>query len=584
MKPPDRRECRTHVLACGVEYHKAFAAVSAQYPNIAEAMRSQSEQEQAAAREVLAEIEQLQQRRTGYRQVLEALESMPDFDEVNAELQDVLTKRRKAEAELAEAQCWHAALLRLEANPAAVTGINAMKVASQQVPKTKTAKSYPTKLQQLRNALSRALPGMPGVVMQMERCAELIGLPDSPEARFDVAIVDEASQSLFTALFIFGIADRVIIVGDNYQISPSVPFGNLLGLQMTELAKTLIPDHPDKNAFSADYSLFDAALSMSKPHVMTEHFRCDPRIIELSNILSYEPNGITLQPVKAPSPDNPDPVQLHYVENGTLNEERINQNEAAAVVSKVLEVIDAQPESTIGVVVVGSKAQAQVRYLRQEILDLVGPEETVKRKLQVGTAEAFQGAERDVIILSLVDAPTIDEPILRKRPQEFTGMNRWFVQELNVAVSRAKNQLHIFHSFQPRELKEGDVRGTLLSAAKGAAPEISDQREIQKADSQFERDVFAAVRNHFPHARLRTQVPAVGYRIDLVVEHDGKRVAIECDGDRWHSSTDAMIRDTQRQRLLESLGWTFVRFLASQWYAPNAQAYWLDRIEEALTV
>ena len=36
-----------------------------------------------------------------------------------------------------------------------------------------------------------------------------------------------------------------------------------------------------------------------------------------------------------------------------------------------------------------------------------------------------------------------------------------------------------------------------------------------------------------------------------------------------------MIRDTHRQRLLESLGWTFVRFLASQWYRPNAQEYWL---------
>ena len=567
----------------GIEYHKAFAAVSAQYPILAEALRSQVEEEKAAARAVLAEIEQLQARRTGYQQVLEALSSVPDFDDINAELQAVLAKRRKVEAELAEAQCWHAALSRLEDNPSAITGINAMRVASQKVPKTKTAKSYPAALLQLRNALTRALPGMPGVVMEMERCAELIGLPDSAEKKFDVAIVDEASQSLFTSLFIFGLADRVIIVGDNYQISPSVPFGNSIGLQMTELAKTLIPGHPDKNAFTADYSLFDAALSMSKPHVMTEHFRCDPQIIELSNVLSYEPNGITLQPVKAPNPDNPDPVQLHFVENGSLNEEGINTNEAVAVLSKVLEVIDEQPGSTLGVVVVGSKAHAQVRYLSQEILDLIGPEEALKRKLQVGTAEAFQGAERDVIILSLVDAPTVDETVLRKRPHEFTGMNRWFVQELNVAVSRAKNQLHIFHSFRSNELKEGDVRGLLLAAAKKTAPEVSDQVELQKTDSQFERDVFNAVRTRLPQARLRTQIPAVGYKIDLVVEQNGKEVAIECDGDRWHTSPDAMIRDTHRQRLLESLGWTFVRFLASQWYSPNAQEYWLDRIEAELT-
>ena len=572
-----------HVLwAAGSEYHRAFAAVSEQYPELALALRSEDATQRDLARSVLGDIEQLQLRRAGYRQVIEVLEAMPNFDEVNGELQTLLTKRRHTEAELAEARCWHAALQRLEANPNALTGINAMKVAAQAVPKTKTAKSYPSKLQALRTAMTRALPGVPGVVMKLERCAELIGLPESDKKKFDVVIVDEASQSLFTSLFVFGLAESVIIVGDNYQTSPRVPFGALLGLQMTELALETIPEHPNVNQFSADFSLFDAALSWSQPFVMTEHFRCDPQIIELSNILCYDPNGHTLQPVKAPDPDNPTPVELHYVEDGTVDTEGINAPEVDSVISKVMEIVENEPDSTIGVVVVGSSPTAQVRELNQQILDLVGPDEAVKRRLEVGTAAAFQGAERDIVLISMVDSPSLEETMLKRKPHEFSGPNRYFVQDLNVAVSRAKRQLHIFHSFRSNELKDGDVRSVLLSAAKRRAADVTDEAELAKTDSQFERDVFSALRARLPDARIRSQVPAAGYQIDLVVESGGRQVAVECDGDRWHTSTEAVIRDTQRQRLLESLGWRFVRPLASQWYSPGADDYWIERIEQVL--
>ena len=161
------------------------------------------------------------------------------------------TKRRKAEAELAEAQCWHAALLRLGSQSRCCHRHQRDEaVASQQVPKTKTAKSYPTKLQQLRNALSRALPGMPGVVMQMERCAELNRTPRQSRGE-----IRRRHRRRSVAVLVHCVAHLLALLTESsssattIRSSPSVPFGNLLGLQMTELAKTLIPDHPDKNAF-----------------------------------------------------------------------------------------------------------------------------------------------------------------------------------------------------------------------------------------------------------------------------------------------------------------------------------------------
>ena len=50
--------------------------------------------------------------------------------------------------------------------------------------------------------------------------------------------------------------------------------------------------------------------------------------------------------------------------------------------------------------------------------------------------------------------------------------------------------------------------------------------------------------------------------IDLVVEGNGKRLAIECDGDR-DLPVEKLHDDIQRQSMLERLGWTFARVRGS---------------------
>ena len=44
---------------------------------------------------------------------------------------------------------------------------------------------------------------------------------DPSQNHFDIIIVDESSQSDLTALVTLGLADKVIIVGDDKQVSPS---------------------------------------------------------------------------------------------------------------------------------------------------------------------------------------------------------------------------------------------------------------------------------------------------------------------------------------------------------------------------
>jgi very-short-patch-repair endonuclease len=64
---------------------------------------------------------------------------------------------------------------------------------------------------------------------------------------------------------------------------------------------------------------------------------------------------------------------------------------------------------------------------------------------------------------------------------------------------------------------------------------------------------------------VHTQWPVGAYRIDMVVEGSSKRLAVECDGDRWHPQ-EKLEEDMARQAILERLGWRFVRIRGSQFF------------------
>jgi very-short-patch-repair endonuclease len=91
-----------------------------------------------------------------------------------------------------------------------------------------------------------------------------------------------------------------------------------------------------------------------------------------------------------------------------------------------------------------------------------------------------------------------------------------------------------------------------------------DQLQIglRETESPFEAEVLTLLSSR--GYRVRPQWPVGAYRIDLVVEGNGRRLAVECDGERWHY--DKVEEDLARQALLERLGWTFVRLRGSTFY------------------
>jgi very-short-patch-repair endonuclease len=96
-------------------------------------------------------------------------------------------------------------------------------------------------------------------------------------------------------------------------------------------------------------------------------------------------------------------------------------------------------------------------------------------------------------------------------------------------------------------------------------------------ESEFERQVL---RRLVEAGFQVTPQWAVGrYRIDLVVEGLNRRLAVECDGDRYHP-LEKIAEDMARQAVLERLGWRFVRIRGSQFFRdPNAA---MEPVFEAL--
>ena len=75
--------------------------------------------------------------------------------------------------------------------------------------------------------------------------------------------------------------------------------------------------------------------------------------------------------------------------------------------------------------------------------------------------------------------------------------------------------------------------------------------------------MFFALVEHGYH--VTPQVGSQGFSIDMVVEGEGgRRLAIECDGDRYHGP-EKWADDMRRQRVLERVGWTFWRCFGSNW-------------------
>ena len=517
--------------------------------------------EDPSAEKVLAQISDFESLRD-YKLAVEGWAAgLDSANEIHKELHGLHNRIQATESNLASLRCWDKAVDRLQGKRELRSALSALSTAMERVPKTRTAKSYPARVRALRKATEEAAPAIPCWVLSIDRIPEVLGYP-TDDRRFDVVIIDEASQAWFPSMFLYAIADQVIVVGDKQQTSPSQVMSSDI---ISEICHKWIPGHRLEDQIGEDLSLYDVAEIMTGPDMMVDHFRCVPEIIEISNRLSYEPMGRSLKPLRVRKPDAMVPVK-HVRVNGQRDAKSSNRAEIEALVQQVVEchTDPAYEDMDFGIVVVGPNPNSHLKHLRTSLLAELGATAMSERNIEVGTASQFQGAERNVMFLSLVVSPDQSGRI-RLWPHEHSGRNRRNVQQLNVAVSRARDQLWIYHSFDAQHLQPNDARAILLDAAPAA--QLDPESAFAACESQFERDVFTAIAEADPSLILSTQVEALGYFIDIVIDTpSGDRLAVECDGDPYHTSDLQIRKDLYRQRVLENADWRFHRFLASEWY------------------
>ncbi|MDO9478485.1 MAG: AAA domain-containing protein [Pseudohongiella sp.] len=395
---------------------------------------------------------------------------------------------------------------------------------------------------------------------------------------YDLVIVDEASQLGIESLFLFYIAKKIVVVGDDQQISPygiGIPDEAVAGLQAHYLEGIR-----HRHALSPQSSLYgNAKIRFSQNVVLREHFRCMPEIIQFSNDLCYASNGTPLDPLRAYPANRLQPLVVRHVVDGYRtgsSQHAQNIPEADAIVAQIAGCI-ADPRykgKTMGVI--SLQGEAQAKLIERKLLEQLEPEVIEERQLICGDAYAFQGDERHIIFLSMVAAQG------ETRIGALTADSAR--QRFNVAVSRAQDQLWLFHTAKLDVLSDLCMRYRLLKYMLEPKRESSAE-DKQLFDSEFERAVYQLISDRGFH--VRTQV-CIGdptnhrYRIDLVVEGMQGRIAVECDGDYWHGP-DRYEHDMARQRDLERAGWQFVRIRGGDFYRdPNSamQPVWssLERL------
>jgi very-short-patch-repair endonuclease len=424
-------------------------------------------------------------------------------------------------------------------------------------------------LEAARKEMELAKQAVPVWIMPLAEVAETF---DPRNTRFDVVIIDEASQCDPTALFALYLGGQVVVVGDKEQVTPTV-FQDKA--EVLKLINTYLSGVPGHLAYDGETSVYELAEpSFGAVIRLTEHFRCAPNIIAFSNNLSYKGE---IKPLREASSISLNPHVVHHrVPSGRDRGDNVNEVEAETITSLICAAIQ-QPEyaknelgepTTFGVVsLVGDRQALKIDSILRQRLE---PAEYRRRQILCGDSAQFQGDERDVMFLSIVDSPP-EQPPLSMRQE---GPKKIFKKRFNVAASRARNQMWVVHSLnRETDLQTGDYRRRLIEHA--LDPEAWEREletrlaQVDQRSKEFEGRVLRRLME--ANYNVLPQYPAGAKRIDLVVVGNGRRLAIECDGEQFHGP-EQLDSDMDREAVLIRLGWTFKRIRGSLFFRNEERA------------
>lgn len=416
---------------------------------------------------------------------------------------------------------------------------------------------------EMQEQMQTAKEAIPIWIMPLDKVIEQY--PYSNKPQFDVVIMDESSQSSIISLTALLRGKKMIIVGDDKQISPisvGITIDSLKTLQNKYLTNIGLGV-----GFDMDMSIYDLAQNLcgSKKVVLKEHFRCLPEIIDFSNKYFY---GNQINCLKVRSNENiiNNPIETYYLEDATVNNAAssylVNQKEIDKTIDilRGIENNKVYKKKDIGIIVL-QNSNAQIKALNTAIWQNFSSEFIKEKKIKIGNSYEFQGDERDVIILSMVISKKQEDGETRVVKALTT---KEFERSFNVAASRAKEQVILIYSIHPNELSKECLRYKLITYYNTFDKNKKIDGNI-KLNTDFEKELFKELRKNKIEALSHFKIGK--YELDFVInDKNGKKIAIECDGDEFKSKEEYEA-DIIEQDVLTRCGWKFIRVRASQFYA-----------------
>ena len=406
--------------------------------------------------------------------------------------------------------------------------------------------------------------------------------------QFDLVVFDEASQVRpVDALGALLRAEKAVVVGDSRQLPPSSFFDRVV--QSSDDA-----DEEEESVTEDIESILGLFASKGAPsRDLRWHYRSrHESLIAVSNREFYDNNLVVFS-----SPDvgrEATGLRFRHLPDAVYDRGRsaVNHREAEAVAQAVMEHAVNTPGLSLGVAAF-SQAQARAIEDRLEMLRLQddsGEEffaDHPEEPFFVKNLENVQGDERDVIFISIgYGRDGTGQVSMNFGPLNNQGGER----RLNVLITRAKHQCHVFTNLRADDIDMSRTRSTGVRALKtfltyaetGMMPTDVSYESDFSVDSPFQQEV--ARRLESLGYRVHQEVASGGKFVDIAIvdpEHPGRYIiGIECDGASYHSSRSARDRDRLREQVLEGLGWTLHRVWSTDWF--NNPERELKRTVEAI--
>ncbi|GAQ19284.1 helicase [Oceanobacillus picturae] len=424
------------------------------------------------------------------------------------------------------------------------------------------------------------------------------------EKIFDLVIFDEASQcTVENGMPSIYRGNKVVVAGDEQQLPPSSLFKG----------EVEADEDDEQEEFEESQSLLNLAKRILPSSLLEWHYRSkSEELINFSNHAFY--NGHMQIAPNVNHLQDPAAIQWHKSNGRWINQQ--NTVEAEDVVELLKQKLIEDVSKTIGIITFNAKQQAAIEHAidrHSEIDPEFGViyEQVMSRDLDerifVKNIENVQGDERDIIIFSIAYAKNKEGKVHSRFGTLGIegGENR-----LNVAVTRAKQEIHLVSSIDPHELNvtgSKNIGPRLLKSYMEYAKAVSNlnkdkveasltnlsgeinttkQEGHLQFDSPFEEEVYEKL-TEIGYS-VDTQVGMSGYRIDLAIvdPNDPSKyvLGIECDGAMYHSSPVARERDIYRQRFLEQKGWKIDRIWSRNWWKdPYGEIERIDQMVKKLS-